>query len=109
MSMKLKIIPKEEEMAYAIFSGRVAYCILSNSSNSIQELHKTNSDVEGNTEEIGLAVGQIVYDKVIELTKDMPREQLVKYLAEAIFDSASGMMTLNPNYLHALLLIGPNL
>lgn len=104
--MRLKIIPKEEENEYALFSGKVAYCILINSTNSIQELQKANADVVSNTDQIGSAVGQIVYDKVIELTKDMPREQLVKYLAEAIFDSASGMMTLNPAYIQALLLVG---
>lgn len=84
----MQIIEKnhEKEAEYSEFMDSVACSIFSESLKGIQSLSSTGMDdstIRENAGSIGLAVGQIVFDKVIELSKDMSREDLVRYLAQA--------------------------
>lgn len=103
--MELRVIPKEEGDAYYNYCDKVSYCIISNSYSIVAQFGKgaSKAEVVGSTDEIGLAVGQILHDKIIDMTKDMSREELVKYLAESSFHMMTTIMNKHPEYKYKIL------
>lgn len=103
------ITEKEELKEYSLFMDKVSYCLLINSQKNVAELMEKDPNVVAADfhEELGNAVGQIVYDKIIELTKDMSRKQIVKYLAQTASATALHVMNNNEEYRNKIAVIGP--
>lgn len=80
----LIITETEEIKAYSEFMTKVSISAYRAAEGNVLEMMKANpmSNPGIASHEIGVASGQVVYDRVIELTKDMPREVLVKMLAQ---------------------------
>lgn len=94
----MKVLDKEEETEYSTFMENVCTTVLKESFLSIKEMHEHNVDARLNSEEIGMAMGQICLDQIIDMTKEMDRDRLVRYLAEIAIASAVNTMQSHPVY-----------
>jgi len=94
----MKILDPEEEEEYALFMDKIATAIYLESYKHIKELHERHVDPLINTEEIGMATGQVVLDKVIEMTKDMPKEKLLRIFTEVAISHSVNTMQRHPEY-----------
>ena len=94
----MKLMNPEEEQEYAEFMDKIATAVFMESYKSIKELSKQNVDATENVEEIGMSVGQIVLDNIIEATKDMPHEKLLRIFTEVSIAYATYMLQRNPGY-----------
>ena len=103
----MHVIRKEEEKEYALLMDKIAYCGYLESGKAVSALNKTDfDDLKPIAEAIGMAVGQVVLDKVILLTKDMDRETLVRYFAQTAFSHTVEVMNSCPEYRRKIQVIG---
>ncbi len=94
----MTILEKEEEKEYAEFMDTIATAVFTESVQNVMELNKTNQTVENNVNEIGMAMGQVVLDKVIELTKDMDKIKMLRIFSEMAVGYSVNMMQKHPEY-----------
>jgi hypothetical protein len=105
----MHVIDKEEERDYALLMDKVAYCGYLESGKAVKNmnLEVAPTDLRELSEAIGMAVGQIVLDKVIELTKNMDRDKLVRYFAQTAFSHTIEVMNGCPEYRKKIQVLGP--
>lgn len=96
----MKYLNEKEDKQYSNLADDVAYIIFSESCKSLGDLNLLNStEIDTKTVEvINNAVGEIVLDKVIEETKDLTREQLIKFLTLSLESSVMTTMSKHPEY-----------
>lgn len=102
----MKYLNSEEEKQYCNLADEAAYIILSESCKNMSELN-ADKDVDLETVEIiNTAVGEILLDKVIEETKDLSREQLIKFLTLTLESSVMNTMSKHPEYTMKVMMKG---
>src|SRR6478609_9722594 len=94
----MKVLDKGEEASYNIFMDSIACCVFKESLKGIKECNDNNIDPTKTSIEIGMSVGQIALDKVIELTKDMDRDTLLKWFTEIAVVNVVSRMHESPTY-----------
>lgn len=94
----MTILEKGEETEYANFMDAIATAVFVESVHNVMELNKTNQDACDNIEEISMAMGQVVLDKVIDLTKDMSREKMLRIFTEMAIGYSVNVMQKHPEY-----------
>lgn len=83
---------------YADFLDKIANSVFRESMKEIVNLQNNQVDPTKNSQEIALAMGQVLLDEIIDHTKDMDRNELIKLLAEVSISYATSIMQANPNY-----------
>ncbi len=94
----MKLLNSEEEDAYAEFMNAVANSVFKESVKYVREFQDSNVDPLVNTEEIGMAVGHATLEVVTNFTKDMSREEILKWFTEVAIVNATNVMQSNPAY-----------
>ncbi len=94
----MKILEKGEESKFTDFMNEICTAVFMESYKSVEELKATDLNPMDNTEEIGASMGQIVLDKMIEMTKHMSRDELMKWFAEIAIMHATSFMQRHPEY-----------
>lgn len=87
-------IIKEEDEKYGEFMEKVCLLNLKHSVKIIRDVEK-EIDVSDNINEIHLSVGQALEDDIIEITKDMSREEIVKMLSRVSMAHSVNLMQSN--------------
>lgn len=104
----MHVLNADEEGRYGLFMDKISYCSYTESMKAVESLNVTEFDtIKPHSQAIGMAVGQVVLDKVLELTKDMEREQLIRYLTEVTFSHVVGVMNDCPEYRKKIQILGP--
>jgi hypothetical protein len=103
----MHIVSKEEEGQYGLLMDRIAYCGFLESGKAVKDVNKVDfEDLRPLSEAIGMAVGQIVLDKVIDLTKDLDRDTLVRFFAQVAFSHTIEVMNACPEYRMKIKILG---
>ena len=92
----MKVINKEDIPDYGRLMESVAIVTFTESVKGLRD--QNFADPKGYHEELGMAVGQVALDKVIELTKDMDRDKLLRILAELAISNSVSMMSDDETY-----------
>jgi hypothetical protein len=101
----MKILDEgKEEDDYIRAMDAVSCTIYKSSLDNSKELYNAQglNKVSEGSKEIGIAAGQIVLDKIIEITKDMSRDDLVRWLAQSSAHMLVSVMNNNPKYRHRI-------
>lgn len=94
----MKFLNPEEEATYSKLADTVAYVTFTESLKSVQDL-PTIEDIDTETTlAVSNAVSEISFDKLLELTKDMSKEQIVKFLTTSISTVVMAAMNQHPEY-----------
>jgi hypothetical protein len=101
----MKILDKEKEPEYCDFMDKIAITICKESFKGIRDMHDQNVNPTINSEELAMAMGQVVLDQVIEQTKDMSREDLLKIFSEVSIAHVVSAMQDNQGYKLKILLL----
>jgi len=105
----MRIIFEKEEMAdYENIMTKIACLLYLESKKALMELNKRDIST-ADTDAIGLAAGQILYDDIIELTEDMSREELVKFFAQSSIAFQIKNMNDDAEYRHEIMSLTDNL
>jgi hypothetical protein len=100
------VLTEQEDLSlYDDFSTKVAVAAFKCTTDKIVELSDANVSVKDSTVELGMAGGQVVLDRVIELTKDMDRDTLVKFLAQSTSALVVKNMNQHPHYRMMVMLV----
>lgn len=79
-------IRKEEELEYNMFLTKIACIIHEESQKNLKDLSNggelTLERIRETYLDVGAAMGQIALDKVIEETKNMPQDKIIRFLTE---------------------------
>lgn len=102
----LILTEQEDKEKFSDFMTRLSVSIYKNSESSVQELLKAHPNLNAveHVEEIGLAVGQIAYDKTIELVETMDKDFIIKLLAQIAASMAVDSMNKDPHFRHLVVL-----
>ena len=101
----MRIFFEQEEMdRYENIMTKVACLIYLESKRALLEMHKRELTCD-DTQAIGQATGQVIFDDIIELTADMSREELVKYFAQSAIAFQVGHMNVDDGYRRAIMKI----
>jgi hypothetical protein len=103
--MKMRILEEHEKSAYSDFMDKIAMIVMSTSVTKVKELENQHIDAINCAEEIGLVIGQAVLDEIIELTKDMSRDLLLKYIAEIAIGHSIQTLEKYPEYKMRILML----
>ena len=99
------VLRDEDKEEYEMFMDLTACSVYKNSIAGLSELKKIHTEEEiiaNDTDALGDAVGQIVLDRVIDLTKDMSREQMIRFLAQSSTQYLLVHMRRNEQYLNKI-------
>lgn len=92
-------IREEEKDLYELFMTKVACCIMREGEKNILALGApTQEELVAAYKELGMATGQVTLDKVIELTIDMPQDQVIRFMAEMASSVVVKMMNEKPSF-----------
>jgi hypothetical protein len=87
-------IRQNEQSEYNSLMTIVACTIHKEAEKNLKQMNNpTDEMVAEMQKEIGIAVGQVILDKVIDMTNDMDRDKLIRFLAEAT--SSVAIRTMN--------------
>lgn len=94
----MKVLEESEASEYAEFMDNVACTVFRESMKGVVALDDSGVDPRKHSIDIGTAMGQVVLDDIIEFTKDMDKDTLVKWFAEITIASVVGTMVAHPQY-----------
>ena len=94
----MKVLNSEEEDEYALLMDKIATVVFVESVKHVQELNESKVDPLKSVEEISMAVGQVVLDKIIDVTKDMSREKILRIFSEVAITYSINVMQKHPEY-----------
>jgi hypothetical protein len=102
----MKVIREEEGEDFTILMEKLAVLILKESSKSLVELQqfRTLTSAKGVSQEVGLAMGQVALDFMIEETKDFDKEKLMRWFTEAAITMMVNTMTQHESYRQRIML-----
>jgi hypothetical protein len=103
--MRMRILEEQEQSTYSSFMDRVAMIVMKTSVSRVTELEKQHINSLDCAEEIGMVIGQAVLDEVIELTKHMDRDMLLKYIVETAIGHSVQTMEKHPEYKMRVLML----
>jgi hypothetical protein len=101
----MKVLEKSQEQEYNNFMETIAILVMKQSFKHVKQFSDQNVDPRLNSEEIGQAMGQVVLDHIIESTKHMSREELLKWFSEIAISSVVAQMTAHPDYKGKILIL----
>lgn len=94
----MKVLDQEKEEWYSDNMDRIAKTVFKESFKSVMLFNDNDVDPTKHSQDIGIAMGQVVLDEVIEISKDMSREELLKWTAELAISSVVNTMNNHPMY-----------
>lgn len=94
----------EEEGQFTDLIDEMAGIALEGSLNAIKDIEQNSGklpdlDDLDVTDSINMAIGQVAIDKVIELSKDWPKELMIRFIANLASSQAIQMMNKQPDYI----------
>jgi hypothetical protein len=104
----MHVIRKEEEKDYSLFVDKLAYCTYLHSGKAVKDvaMDVKPEELKGIAEAVGMAVGQVVLDKTIELTNKMDKDTIIRYLAQLAFSHTIEVMNQCPEYRMKIAVLG---
>jgi hypothetical protein len=104
----MKVIRDEETKPYTIVMEKLAVLILRESSKSLIDIQKVRKleleSAEGISEEVGMALGQVALDFMIEETKNFDREKLLRWFTEAALSTMVNTMNQHESFRKMIML-----
>lgn len=91
------ILTEEEEKRHVEIADTIAGIVYTSAVDALEEMHATEV-TEDISLAISLATGQVAYDKVIELTEGMSREDILKFYTHILGMYGMQNMMNNPMY-----------
>lgn len=94
----MKVLSEGEAKIYSETMDLIACSVFLESMKKVAELNDNNQNPLEFQKEIGIAMGQVVLDQVIDITEDMPKEALVRWFTEVAIAHLVGSMERHPSY-----------
>ncbi len=88
----------EETVKYVNMSNTIAYTIHKASLEAVTEIKEVDHIDMSTSKAISDRIAPIVLAKMQEITKDLDREQLIKFFTQCMSDNAVTTMMLDSNY-----------
>ncbi len=94
----MKVLEEKDSQIYSDFMDDTACTIFKESMKSVVTLNKNGTDPLNLVDEIAVAMGQVVLDDIIERTKNMDRDTLIKWFAEVCIADLTATMVNHSEY-----------
>lgn len=87
---------EHDDEEYSEFMEKVCFAMVKQSVKTVENCNESKVDIKENIKEIHMSVGQSLEDEVIELTKNMSRETIIKLFARVAMAHSVTIMEDNP-------------
>jgi hypothetical protein len=96
----LRVLNDTEQEAYRVFMDAVACSVFKESMGGVVDIleHNPAAKPADCSEAIGSAMGQVLLDQIIDSTKYMDREAMIRWFAETAIGLAVVNMVKHPEY-----------
>lgn len=93
-----------DDLEYAKYMREVCYAMVKESIKTVKDCNDNQVDLKENIKDIHISVNQVLEDDIIDITKDMSRETIVKILTKVSMAHSVAVMADNPMLKMALVM-----